>query len=339
MNAQYYGQRASAGLIVTEGSQVPLQGQGYLFTPGIYSESQVTGWKLVTDRVHEEGGRIFQQLWHVGRISHTSLQPGGRAPISSTDQPAANTMVFAYDENGNPRRQPASRPRIASVAELHQVIADYVRAAHNSRQAGFDGAEIHGANGFLFDQHLHSLVNRRTDEYGSATWENRTRLLLETFDAVAAVLGSDRTGVRIAPFGVVGDMGPDPKVEETFLYLGEQLSTPGAAYVHIVRGSQYDPKPLVPDAFLKRLKQAFGRPIIATGRLDRLQAEKLVTEGLADLVGLGHLYIANPDMVDRFRNGWPLKEPDPATYHGGGAKGYTDYPIHIPTAPSYRRFA
>jgi N-ethylmaleimide reductase len=293
----------------------------------------VTGWKLVTDRVHEKGGRIFQQLWHVGRLSHTTLQPAGRAPISSTDQPAANTVVFAYDENGNPRREPASRPRIASVDELHQVIADYVQAAHNSRQAGFDGAEIHGANGFLFDQHFHSHVNRRTDEYGPATRENRTRLLLEPFDAVAAVLGPDRTGVRIAPFGVVGDTGTDPKVEETFLYLGEQLSTRGAAYIHIVRGSQYDPKPLVPDAFLKRLKRVFGRPIIATGRLDRSQAEKLLTESVADLVGFGHFYVANPDLVERFRHGWPLNESDPATYYGGGATGYTDYPIYVPTAP------
>jgi 2,4-dienoyl-CoA reductase-like NADH-dependent reductase (Old Yellow Enzyme family) len=328
MNAEYYAQRAGAGLIISEASQVSQQGKGYLFTPGIYTEDQVTGWKLVTDAVHVRGGHIFQQLMHAGRISHVTLQPGGQAPISSTEQPAVHTVSFAYDEDGNPKRIPASRPRVATIEELHQVTRDFVHAARNSQRAGFDGVEIHGANGFLIDQHLHSLVNRRGDEYGPVTPESRTRLLLEIFDAVAAVHGADRTGVRIGPFGVVGDMGPDPRAEETFLYLGAQLSRRRSAYVHIVRGSQYDPKPLVPDIFLGSLKEVLFRPVIATGRLDRIQAEMLLTEGLADLVGFGHLYIANPDLVERVRNGWPLSEPDPATYYVGGARGYIDYPSY-----------
>lgn len=328
INAEYYEQRASAGLIISEATQVSKQGQGYLWTPGIYTEQQVEGWKKVVKAVHDHEGKIFLQLWHVGRISHTSLQPGGAAPVSSTDKAAANTYSFALDENGRPGNVPASKPTIASVEQLRQVVADYSRGARNAKRAGFDGAEVHGANGYLFDQHLNSVVNERQDEYGNQTKESRARLLLEAFDAVAAEFGAERVGVRIAPFGNFGDMKRDPKAEETFLYLGEELTRRGAAYLHVVRGSQFDAEPVVPFEFFEKLRSAFGRTIIVTGGLDQKTGEELLARGVADLVGFGTLFISNPDLPERFRNGWPLAQPEQSTLYGGGAKGYTDYPTY-----------
>lgn len=328
LNAEYYEQRTSAGLIISEATQVSQQGQGYLWTPGIYTSAQVQGWKKVVDAVHHRDGRIFLQMWHVGRISHTTLQPNGDAPISSTDKPAENTYSFAYDANGNPGNVPASKPRIATIPELKQVIADYAQAARHARQAGFDGAEVHGANGYLFDQFLNSAVNERTDEYGNQSKETRTRLLLEAFDAVAEVLGAERVGVRIAPFGGFGGMKRDPKVEETFLYLAQELTRRGAAYVHIVRGSQLDPEPVVPDEFFAKMRKSYGGTIIVTGGLNKESAERLLQEDVADLLGFGTLFISNPDLPERFRNNWPLTPADQATFYGGGAKGYTDYPTY-----------
>ena len=328
LNAEYYQQRASAGLIISEATQVSQQGQGYLWTPGIYTSPQIEGWKKVVDAVHQHDGRIFLQMWHVGRISHTTLQPNGEAPISSTDKAAENTYSFAYDGAGNPGNVPASRPRIATIPELKRVVADYAQAARHAQQAGFDGAEVHGANGYLFDQFLNSVVNERTDEYGKQSKETRTRLLLETFDAVAGVLGVERVGVRIAPFGSFGGMKRDPKAEETFLYLGEELTRRGAAYIHIVRGSQFDPQPVVPDEFFAKVRKSYSGTIIVTGGLNKQSAEQLLQEDVADLLGFGTLYISNPDLPERFRNNWPLAPADQATFYGGGAKGYTDYPTY-----------
>lgn len=328
MNAEYYAQRAGAGLIISEATQVSKQGQGYLWTPGIYTQEQVEGWKGVVKAVHDHNGKIFLQMWHVGRISHLSLQPSGEAPLSSTDKAAENTFSFAYDAQGKPGNVPVSQPRNATVEELMKVVADYGQAAQHAQQAGFDGAEVHGANGYLFDQFLNSAVNERTDAYGNPTPESRARLLLEAFDAVAAVMGPDRVGVRIAPFGSFGGMKPDPNAEETFLYVAKELARRGAAYVHIVRGSQFDVEPVVPESFFRSFKEAFGGTVIVTGGLDKGKAEHLLAEGLADLLGFGMLFISNPDLVQRFRNNWPLAQADQATLYGGGAKGYTDYPTH-----------
>lgn len=328
LNAEYYEQRATAGLIISEASQVSKQGQGYLWTPGNYTPEQVAGWKKVVSAIHNREGKIFLQMWHVGRISHTTLQPNGAAPISSTDKTAENSYSFAYDEAGKPGNVPVSKPRNATLADLKQVIADYGRGARYAKQARFDGAEIHGANGYLFDQFLNSEVNERTDEYGRQTKESRTRLLLEAYDAVAKVLGADRVGVRIAPFGKFGGMNADPKTEETFLHLAAELSKRRAVYVHIVRGSQLDKEPVVSEDFFRKFRKAFTGSIIITGGLDKKKAEHLLKEGLADLFGFGMLYIANPDLVERFRNNWPLNNPDPATLYGGGAKGYIDYPTY-----------
>jgi 2,4-dienoyl-CoA reductase-like NADH-dependent reductase (Old Yellow Enzyme family) len=328
LNAEYYRQRASAGLIITEATQVSRQGQGYLWTPGIYTEQQVEGWKKVTQAVHGANGRIFLQMWHVGRISHVTLQPNGRAPLSSTDKAAEGSLSFAYDRQGKPANIPVSQPRMASKAELKQIIREFGEAARNVREGGFDGAEIHGANGYLFDQFLNSVVNQRDDEYGNQSKENRTRLVLEAFDLVAGVLGADRVGVRIAPYGRFNDMKPDPKVEETFLYLAEELIKRGCIYIHIVRGSQLDAAPVVPEAFFVNIRKAFARTIIVTGGLTKAIAEQLLTENIADLFGFGTLFISNPDLPERLKNDWPLAAPDKRTFYGGDAEGYTDYPAY-----------
>lgn len=328
LSAEYYEQRATAGLIVSEATQVSKQGQGYLWTPGIYTSAQVEGWKKVVRAVHNRDSKIFLQLWHVGRVSHTTLQPDGKAPISSTDKAAENTYSFAYDEAGNPGNVPASKPRIATIDELRTVVSDYQQAGRRAKEADFDGCEVHGANGYLFDQFLNSAVNERTDEYGNQSKETRTRLLLEAFDAVARTFGPERVGVRIAPFGSFGGMKPDPNARETFLYLAEQLRARNAAYIHVVRGSQFDTQPVVPEEFLRQLKNVFERTLIVTGGLNKESAERLLQQGLTDLVGFGTLYISNPDLPERLQNGWPLAPGDQSTFYGGGAKGYTDYPTY-----------
>jgi N-ethylmaleimide reductase len=328
LNAEYYEQRAGAGLIISEATQVSRQGQGYLWTPGIYSGQQVAGWKTVVNAVHGHGGLMFLQMWHVGRISHVTLQPGGNSPISSTDKPAERTFSFAYDEKGKPGNVSASQPRIATIPDLKQVISDYAQGARNAKKAGFDGVEIHGANGYLFDQFLNSVVNERHDEYGNQSKQTRTRLLMEVFDAVATVFGPDRVGVRIAPYGRFGGMKTDPKVKETFLYLAQELTRRNAVYIHIVRGSQDDPEPVVPETFLHEFRKEFGETIIVTGGLKKAKAEELLQENVADLFGFGTLFISNPDLVERFRKNCPLAPADQSTFYGGGAKGYTDYPTY-----------
>ena len=217
---------------------------------------------------------------------------------------------------------------MATIAELKRVVADYARAGRHAVQAGFDGAEVHGANGYLFDQFLNSIINERGDEYGNQSKQTRTRLLLEAFDAVAGELGTDRVGVRIAPFGTFGGMKTDPKTEETFLYLAEELSRRGAVYLHVVRGSQLDAEPVVPEEFFTKTRRAFNRTIIVTGGLDKQSAEQLLRKDVADLFGFGTLFISNPDLPERLRNDWPLATGDQSTFYGGGAKGYIDYPTY-----------
>jgi N-ethylmaleimide reductase len=328
LNAEYYRQRASAGLIVSEATQVSRQGQGYLWTPGIFTEQQVAGWRKVTEAVHAANGRMFLQMWHVGRISHTTLQPEGEVPVSSTEEAAEHSFSFALDHQGRPANLPVSKPRMAGKEDLQRILGDFERGAHNVKKAGFDGAEIHGANGYLFDQFLNSVVNERSDEYGNQTKESRTRLLLEAFDVVAGVLGAGRVGVRISPYGSFNGMNPDPKAEETFLYLAAELEKRGCIYIHIVRGSQLDAEPAVSEDFFRKIRKAFGRTIIITGGLNKAVAEQLLASELADLFGFGTLFISNPDLPERLKNNWPLATPDQHTLYGGDAKGYTDYPAY-----------
>ena len=319
LHVEYYRQRASAGLIITEATQVSRQGQGYLFTPGIFTPAQVAGWRKVTDAIHAAGGKIVLQAWHVGRISHVSLQANQAQPISSTTKAAENSKSFAYDESGKPAFVSPSAPRMATRADLEQVKADFRQAALNLQTAEFDGTEIHAANGYLIEQFLNSVVNERKDEYGNQTPENRARLLLEIFDTMAEVLGPERIGVRLSPYSTFNDIKPDLNVEETYLYVARELARRGALYIHVVRSPEGE-------ALLAKLRQVFPGTIILTGGLDRPTSEQLLEAGVADLFGFGSLFISNPDLPERLRNRWQLTPPDPTTFYGGDGRGYIDYP-------------
>ncbi|WP_342359419.1 alkene reductase [Terrarubrum flagellatum] len=317
LNAEYYAQRASAGLIISEATQISQQGQGYIWTPGLYTEAQVAGWRQVTDAVHQANGRIFVQLWHVGRVSHVSLQPNGAAPVAPSAI-VANTKTFI--ESGFAA---TSEPRALELSELPGIVADYVKAAENAKKAGFDGIEIHGANGYLIDQFLRDGVNKRTDAYGGPV-ENRARLALEVTDALLKVWPKERVGIRISPVSSANDAN-DSNPQKTFGYLVDQLSKRGLAYFHAVEGATGGPRDIAPFDFLA-LRKAFSGAYIANNSYTRDLALDAVESNAADLIAFGRPFIANPDLVERLRVGAPLNELDKATLYGGGAKGYTDYP-------------
>ncbi len=321
---EYYAQRASAGLIVTEGVPISHRGRGYLATPGIYTPEQIAGWTRIADAVHAAGGKIFVQIWHVGRISHTSLQPDGAAPQAPTDQTAEGSACFAFDETGKPNYVTPSKPEALSAEGIAQIITDFAQAAQNARTAGLDGVELHGANGYLFDEFLNAKVNTRTDGYGGSP-EGRCKLLLETVDAVAAQIGADRVGVRISPYGQFNSMPEDPETENTFLYLASELDRRGIAYLHVNDQRTFG-LPAIPDAFLPKLRAAFKGAIVLCGGYDRDRAEQALDAGLADLIGFGIPFLANPDLPARLENNHPLNAPNRDTFYGGGAAGYTDYP-------------
>ncbi|MDM0030102.1 alkene reductase [Variovorax sp. J31P216] len=325
--ATYYRQRASAGLLITEGTPISQEGTGFVFIPGIWSDEQVRGWRRVTDAVHQENGKIYAQIWHVGRMSHTSLQSGGRQPVSATGTPARDraSLAFIVAEDGTPGFTQTSVPRPLETAEVGRVVQDFARAADNARIAGFDGVEIHGANGYLIEQFLNPRVNDRTDRYAADTLENRTRFVLEVVDAVIARIGKERTGIRLSPFGTLFDMPEHLQTEETYLHLGRELSARGIAYVHLA-DQWNDGVQKISDEFLRKFRDAFSGTIILAGSLDKSRAERLVRNDLVDLVAFGQPFIANPDLVNRIRRTLPLAKPDRSTYYGGNAVGYTDYP-------------
>lgn len=326
--AEYYTQRATAGLIITEGVPVSPQGRGYLWTPGIYTAEQVAGWKQITQAVHDAGGKIFAQIWHVGRVSHQSLQPDGGAPESPTDEQPEGASCFAYDENSNPANVPTSRPQALDLDGINRVKRAFVQAARNALEAGMDGVEIHGANGYLFDQFLNSVVNNRSDAYGGTT-ENRCRFLLEVVDAVTEAIGHDHTGVRISPNGRFNAMPEDPEMERIFLYLADALNRRGIAYLHINDQATFG-MPAIPEGLIPKIRAAFHGPIILCGGYDASRAKQAIDDGLAELIAFGVPYLANPDLPARLENGWPLNEPDRETFYGGGEAGYTDYPLYTP---------
>jgi 2,4-dienoyl-CoA reductase-like NADH-dependent reductase (Old Yellow Enzyme family) len=317
----YYAQRASAGLIVSEGLPVSREGMGYLFTPGIYLDSQVTAWQPVTDAVHARGGKIFAQLWHVGRVSHTSLQSAGQDPVSAVAIQGGN--AFAWDQNGQAATVTASKPRALKTDEIARVINDFRRAAANAMAAGFDGVEIHAANGYLIEQFINPIFNTRTDLYGGATLENRTRLLLDITDAVIAEIGAGRTGVRLSPCNQLQDMPSYNQTSETYLHIGRQLNRRDIAYVHLMAQG-----PVMFNGLLREFRHTWRGTLILAGGLTATQAESLIKDGLTDLAAFGSPFIANPDLVDRIRNGWPLTMAKKSSYYGGGADGYTDYPFY-----------
>lgn len=327
LTALYYRQRATAGLIVSEGTPVSPEGQGYISVPGIWSAAQVAGWKKVTDAVHQEGGTIFAQIWHVGRMSHASLQPAGGAPVSSTDKAPAKdpkNMAFVHLPDGTPGFVDPTPPRPLSTEEVGRVTQDFVKAAINAVDAGFDGIEIHAANGYLFEQFINPLINDRTDRYGGSLG-NRVRFLMETVDAIAAAIGADRVGVRLAPNNRQFDMPEYADNEATYLHIGKELSKRGIAYVHLNDNHAHGVS-VVGEPFLRDFRQVFPGTLILAGSMTKARAERLVDEGVIDLAAFGQPFISNPDLVARLKTSAALAPPDRATYYGGGAEGYTDYP-------------
>ncbi|MGZ2461707.1 alkene reductase [Rhizobium anhuiense] len=315
--AEYYAQRASAGLIISEATQISQQGQGYQNTPGIYTQEQIDGWRKVTGAVHAKGGRIFLQLWHVGRVSHVDLQPNGQAPVAPSAI-RAETKTFVHNAFVD-----VSEPRALELNEIPGIIEDFRRAAANAIAAGFDGVEVHGANGYLLDQFAKDGANTRTDAYGGSI-ENRARLTLEVTAAVIEEIGAERTGVRISPVSPAnGVSATDPQGQ--FNYIVEKLNELGIVYLHVVEGATGGLRDVAPFDY-EALRRRFGNTYMANNGYDLELATTRLEQGLADLFAFGKPFIANPDLIDRLKTGAPLASLDPATLYGGGPAGYTDYP-------------
>jgi len=315
---EYYGQRASAGLLVTEASQVSQQGQGYQDTPGIYTKEQVAGWRKVTDRVHERGGHIYIQLWHVGRVSHTALQANDGAPVApSAVRAKGKTFVGGTFVD-------VSEPRALDLGEIPGIIDNFKRASANALAAGFDGVEIHGANGYLLDQFAKDGANKRTDAYGG-TIENRARLMLEVSKAVASEAGADRTGIRISPVTPANDVS-DSNPQPLFDHIVDQLNALKLVYIHVIEGATGGPRDIAPFDY-DSLRKRFSGTYIANNGYDFKLATEVLDKNKADLIAFGKLFISNPDLVERLKLGAALNDFDKATFYGGNAKGYTDYPV------------
>lgn len=315
---EYYRQRASAGLIFTEATQISAMGKGYKDTPGIHDDTHVAAWRRITDAVHAEGGRIFLQLWHVGRISHTSLLPDGAQPVSSSAV-RANAQTFTEDGFTD-----VSEPRALETEDVAGVVADYAAAASRAMEAGFDGVEVHAANGYLIDQFLRDGVNRRTDRYGGSV-ENRIRFLTEVVDAVSERTGADRVGVRLSPTGSFSDMS-DSDPEAVFSAAIEALDSRGLAYLHLVEEFPGEETSSEEQKLLSGLRDLWTGVYIANGGFDADAAADWIAKGRADAVAFGRPFIANPDLPKRYAVDADLNEGDQDTYYGGGAEGYVDYP-------------
>ena len=331
ITATYYAQRASAGLLITEATAISHQGQGYADVPGLYGTEQLDAWKKVTTAVHEAGGKIVTQLWHVGRISHNDLQPDGGAPVAPSALIAKSKTYLIDRETGKGSFAPTSQPRALDASELPGIVHTYAAAARNAVEtAGFDGVEIHGANGYLLDQFLKTGANQRTDDYGGSI-ENRARLLLEATRAAVDAVGGGKVGIRLSPVTPANDI-VDADPQPLFDYVIRQLAPLGLAYIHIIEGATGGPREL-PDrpfdyaALKAAYREAGGKGAWMTNNAyDATLAEQAVADGSADIVAFGKLYIANPDLVERLRTKAPLNAWDQSTFYGGGEKGYTDYP-------------
>ncbi len=315
LNATYYEQRASAGLLISEATQVTPEGQGYPNTPGIHSDEQVAGWRLVTDAVHAAGGRIYLQLWHVGRISHPSYQPNGQKPVSASAIAPEGKVRLANGEQVD-----YVVPRALETDEIAGVVQQYANGARNAKAAGFDGVEIHGANGYLIDQFLRDGSNQRSDQYGGSL-ENRVRFLNEVTAAVVDVWGAERVGLRLSPASGEGSKR-DSNALATFTRAAEVANQHHLVYLHL---AEYG-IPEVTETLTPAIRQAFDNVLIVNGGYDKQSANELIGSGGADMVAFGRPYIANPDLAQRYELDAPLNEPNPATFYGGGAEGYTDYP-------------
>jgi N-ethylmaleimide reductase len=325
LNARYYGQRASrGGLIIAEATQISWQGKGYPRTPGIHTDEHVAGWKQVVSAIHGKGGFAFLQLWHVGRISHSSHHPDGSLPVSASSvRPAGETFAAGF------KRLPYEVPRALDIDEIPLIVDQYAKAGGLAQQAGFDGVELHAANGYLIDQFLQDGTNRRTDRYGGGV-ENRARFLLEITDRLVTQLGAERVGVRMSPFGTVNDIG-DSDPMSINRYAIEELSRRGIAYLHLIEprvnaGLREDENANVPASVASLLRPSFQGPLIVSGGFTRATAESAIQAGHADAIAFGRAFIANPDLPYRLATGAPLNAYDRSTFYGGAEKGYVDYP-------------
>ncbi len=317
--AEYYAQRAGAGLILTEGTSPSPEGLGYPRIPGLFSEAQVEGWRLVTEAVHAQGGKIFVQLMHTGRVGHPANLPEGAELLAPSAVAAAGEIWT--DAQG---MQSHPVPKAMTEADLARTLADFTQAARNARAAGFDGVELHGANGYLLEQFLHPGSNQREDAWGGSV-KGRARFVLEAAKGAAEAIGADRVGIRLSPHGVFNDMPPYEGIEEAYAYLAGQLSALGLAYVHVVDHSAMGAPP-VPEATKAAIREAFKGTFILICGYDRARAEADLGAGKGDLVAFGRPALANPDLVARLRSGAPLQAPDAATFYTPGPQGYTDYP-------------
>ncbi len=318
MHVDYYRQRAGAGIIITEATQISPEGKGYIATPGIHTEGQVAAWKKVTDAVHAEGGKIVVQLWHVGRISHVSLQQDGAKPVAPS---AIAAGVKTFTEKGF---EETSEPRALDLEEMPRLIADFTHAAQMAKKAGFDGVEVHGANGYLLDQFLKTGSNKRDDAYGGSV-QNRARLLMEVLEAVTTVWGGDRVGLRLSPFSPANGISDD-NPQETFDYVVKGLNKFGLAYLHMVEGATGGSRTLEEGQSIAALRKLFDGAYMANNGYDRAMAIDAVAQDKADLIAFGRPFIANPDLVRRLVADAPLNDGNQKTYYGGGREGYTDYP-------------
>ncbi|MBX9961425.1 MAG: alkene reductase [Burkholderiales bacterium] len=328
LNACYYAQRASAALIITEATQVSMQGQGYAWTPGIHSREQIDSWQQVSEAVHEAGGRMVMQLWHVGRISHPALQPDQMLPVAPSAI-GASGQAFIENERGEPELVPFVAPRSLQLEEMPYLVRQYTRGARNAQRAGMDGVEVHAANGYLLDQFLESGTNQRTDEYGGSV-QNRARLLMEVVETACEVWGPERVGVRISPLGSFNDMSDD-NPEETFGHVAERLNDYNLAYLHLINPASAQVEQGLPPApralrMVELIRSTYRGKLVLCGGFDRDSAEAWLKMGRADVIAFGRKFLANPDLPERFRQRVPLNKDDSSTYYGGGAKGYTDYP-------------
>lgn len=321
MNVEYYRQRASVGLIISEGTAISPTSMGYLNIPGLFNAAQIKGWQKVTQAVHEEGGKIFAQLWHVGRISHVSNQPNYFQPLAPSDIQAQNSFPWGVMD-GKQGRVPASKPRAMLLEEIQETISDYAKAAKNAMISKFDGIEIHAANGYLLDQFLNPNTNIRTDEYGGSI-VNRCRMVLDVVDAISNEIGSERVGIRFSPYGTQHDMPLFNELSETFEYLASELERRNIAYIHLndqgkIFKEHYE--------FMEKMRNNFSSCIIFAGQLKKDIATELISSGIIDLAAFGRLMISNPDLVERFKNNWELNPGKPELYYGSTAEGYIDYP-------------
>jgi N-ethylmaleimide reductase len=316
--ARYYAQRAGAGLIVTEGTSSSPNGLGYARIPGIFNSSHVEGWKKVTDEVHRAGGRIFIQLMHTGRVAHPANLPEGARVIAPSAVVLSGTM---YTDSQGP--QPYAVPEAMSESDIEQAIAEYATAGRLAREAGFDGVELHGANGYLIDQFLNTASNQRTDRWGGSV-ENRIRFAVEVARRVAQAIGSDRLGIRLSPYGVFNDMTADPETEAVFERLAGELGKLGLLYIHVVDHSAMGAPP-VSASVKQKIRERFAGFVILSGGYDATRAEADLVEKKGDVVAFGRAFIANPELVAKLQNGVTLRAPDPTTFYTPGEKGYTDY--------------